>query len=826
MEFGSLELAKEEVRDDRILRYAEQLGRDVRYAVHQLCHSLAFTGSVLLTLAVVIAANTAIFSVVRAVLIQPLPYRDPGRLLSIWHGEPESYSWYTFSYPRFQYFQQQLRDEAELAAYDDETVTGTIQGEAVRLEGGRVSSNFFELLSVTPKLGRLFRSDEDRHGANPVVILSDALWQNRYGANPAILDRSITIDGEEFAVIGVLPTGFQFLGVPIDVWRSRIVDTRTFSATSVHLGATYLTVVARLRTGVSVNRFRSGLSVIRERYSKDNGNNSDILGPVSAAPLQEKIFGAVHTTLIVLWGAVICLLFIACANVANLIIARTIARSRELSVRIALGASRTRVAQQLIIETTFLSLCSVALSAPLALLGMKALLGAFRKISPAIPDVHLDITMMAFTVAVTLILGLLMGIVSTGLLLRADANIGLRAQERSYTSSAWSVRLRSGIVAVQIMLSVMLLAATGLLAKSLLRLRTLNSGLRTEQVSVFPLDLMPDRYSSWPSRTKFYDEVLRRVESIPGVRQAAIADRLDLVRSGLGYEVQIEGTPDLGSRNPGTRGRSVSANYFNILGIPLLRGREFNEHDTPQSQHVAVINEAFAKEFFPDVNPIGKHITYSTDRISCEIVGIVGNVRSGVHELGVDGQIYLPLTQRPWLVAQLLIHSSSPQGVAAAIPQAIKIVDPNQAVAEITPLTNVVSNELEGSRTTTIVVACFGGCALFLVAVGIYGVVAYSVTQRRREIGIRMALGADRHRVRMLVVRQIFQMLALGFAVGLPGSFVVSRLYSSLLFATTPGDSTVLIATAVLLLAVTFTATYLPAQQATRLEPSSVLRAD
>ena len=825
-DFGSLELAKDEVRDEGFLRFAERLGRDLRYAVRQLYRAPAFTGSVLLTLAVVISANTALFSVVHAVLVQPLPYRDPSRLLCLWHGGPESYSWYTFSHPRFEYFQQQVGDEAELAAYDDETVTGTIQGEAVRLEGGRVSSNFFELLGVTPKLGRLFRPDEDHHGADPVVILSDALWRTRYGADAAILGRSIQIDNEEFTVIGVLPAGFQFLGVPVDVWRSRIVDTRTFAPTSVRLGATYLTVVARLRTGVPLSRFRGHLSAIGDRYSKDNNGNSDILGPISAAPLQQMVFGAVHKTLMVLWGAVICLLFIACANVANLIIARTIARSRELNVRIALGASRMRVAQQLIAETTFLSLCSVAFSIPLAFLGVKALVNAFRKISPAIPEVHLDTTMMAFTVAVTLILGLVMGTIPAGLLLRANATLGLCTQERSYTGSTWSVRLRNCIVAVQIMLSVVLLSAAGLLAKSLLQLRTLNSGLRTEQVSVVSLDLMPDRYASWSSRVSFYDEVLRRVESVPGVRQAAIADRLDLVRSGLGYELQVEGAPDLGSRNPSTHGRSVSPNYFSVLGIPRLRGRVFDEHDSPQSQRVVLINEAFAKKFFPDVNPIGKHLTYSTDRITCEVIGVVGNVRSGVHDLGVEDQIYLPLTQRPWLIAKLLIRSASPEGVAVIVRQRIKNVDPGQAIAEIAPLPNVVSNELEGSRTTTIVVACFGGCALFLVAVGIYGVVAYSVAQRRREIGIRMALGADAHRVRILVLRQILQMLTLGFAVGMPGSFVVSRLYSSLLFATTPSDSTVLIATGTLLLAVTFAATYLPVKQATGLNPNSVLRGD
>lgn len=308
----------------------------------------------------------------------------------------------------------------------------------------------------------------------------------------------------------------------------------------MNLGASYLTIVARLRPGASLSQFRAKLALTAADYARDNASNSDILGPVSAAPLQQKVFGAVRLTLIVLWDAVISLLLIACAKVANLILARSTVRARGITVRIALGAGWTRVAQQIITETLFLAICSTTLSIPLALLGMRVLIVAFRQLSPAVPEIHLDFALLGFTIAVTSAIGFIIGLVPIGLLLQRNTQAGIRTHERSHTSSKWNVRLRNSIVALQIMLSVMLLAPTGFLAKTLVQLRTMNSGLRTEQVAVFPLDLMADQYASWQGRVNFYDEVIRRVESVEGIRRAAIADRIDLVSSGLGYQIVAE----------------------------------------------------------------------------------------------------------------------------------------------------------------------------------------------------------------------------------------------------------------------------------------------
>jgi putative ABC transport system permease protein len=800
--------------------------RDLRYAVRQLRHSPVFAIAVLLTLAVAIGANTAMFSVIRAVLLQPLPYKDPGRLLCLWHSDAPDYTWYTFSHPRFLYFHEQLRDLAETAAYDDEIVTLTYRGTPVRLEGGRVSANFFSLLGVKPAIGRTFLPNEDRHGATPVALLSDRIWRERYGADRNVVGRTIAIDSEEFTVIGVMPRDFQFLGVPVDVWRSRIVDTRTFAPASVQLGASYLTVIARLNPGVRLAQVQAKLNVIANQYTHDNPGNSDITGSVHAASLQEKIFAGVHLTLLLLWAAVGCLLIIACANVANLVLARSTARYREISVRFALGASQFHIARQLIVENVFLALCSIVVSLPLSLWGMQSLLSILRRTSASIPDVHLDFGVMLFTFGIAAAIGTVVGLMPLWLLRRGDSQAGVRSQERGFSSSKWSTQFRNSIVAVQIALCVVLLSAAGLLIESFVRMSGMNTGVHTDHVLLFPLDLMPDKYTSWQQRINFYDDVLRRVQTIPGLNGAAIASRVDLVGSGLGYLVQAEGQPDLGSRNPGARGRSVTPDYFRILGIPLLSGRLFDARDTAQSARVAIINEAFAKKFFPGVNPIGKHVTYSTDRIYCQIVGVIGNIRVSVQSTQVDQQIYLPLSQRPWLVAMLLTRATNLARMPAAIRERVRMADPDQAVGMITPMNQVIANRLGRPRSTTSLVAIFAFSALFLATVGIYGVIAYSVAQRRKEIGIRIALGADAYSVRSLIFRQTFSILAIGLLVGLPAAAMFGRFYSSLLFEVQPGDPIALAVTGAVLAAVAFAASYVPAVRATKVDPIAALRTD
>jgi putative ABC transport system permease protein len=581
-------------------------------------------------------------------------------------------------------------------------------------------------------------------------------------------------------------------------------------------------VIGRLRPGVTLAQFRARSKVLDAQYGPESTGNSD----VTADYLQRTLFANVRNTVLVLWGAVACLLVIACANVANLVLARAAARYRDLSVCLALGASHWRIAQQLLIESVFLCLCSVLLSLPLSVWGMRWLTVALQQTSRVIPEAHLDLRVLLFTLGVAGSIGTALGLTPMWILRRSAVLAGLHSGGRGFSASKWSTRLRGGTVAAQVAFCLALLAGAGLLMQSFIRMYTMSTGMRTDHVAMFPLDLMPDRYESWDKRAHFYDDVLQRVETIPGVKAAGIASRVDLVSHGLGYRIRVEGNTDAALQDAGTRGRSVSPNYFRVLGIPLLRGRMFEERDTTHSKRVAIVNEAFANKFFPGMDPVGRHVTYSTDQLQCEIVGLVSNVRAGLQETGVEDGLYLPLSQRPWLVAKLLVRFEHSQRIAEAIRERVQSADPAQAVAESIPLEQVISDNLGRPRTTMLLVAMFAGSALFLVGIGIYGVIAYSVAQRRKEIGIRMALGADGGRVRALLFRQTFRMLGIGFALGLPLAAMLNRLYASLLFEVKPGDPYTFLCALGVLIAVAWLATYLPAVRASKTDPLIVLRTE
>jgi predicted permease len=800
----------------------ESLWYDFRYAARQIRQSPAYASAVALTLMLAIGANTAIFSVVRAVLLRPLPYPDAARLVTIWRGDGPGPSWYTFSHPGFQYFREHLAGLAEAAAYDDEIVTLSDRGQPVRVEGGRVSDNFFPMLGMRPSLGRNFLPGEDRHNANPVALVSDRLWRQRYAADPNIVGRAITIDGSAFTIVGVVPPDFRFQSRDVDVWRSRIVDTRTFVPASVERGAAYLTCIAKMGPGVTMEQLRAKARVLLAQYHAENPGNSDVAAPLAAIhadPLQSALFAPIQSTVLVLWGAVACLLAIACANVASLVLARASARHRDIRVRLALGAGRARIAQQLITESVLLALLGAAAALPWSTWAAGALVAALERNSPTVPDAPLDAGVMLFTFVIAAGVGIAFGLTPLWMLGRKS----LHAVDRGLSASKWSSRFRDGIVAAQIAVCAMLLAGAGLLAQSFQRMLTMPRGMQTEHVAMVPLDLMPGRYEAFEQRATFYDRVLQGVETIPGVRAAGITSRVSLVNPGLGYKIEVPGSAAVNAR---AWGRSVSPDYFRVVGIQLLRGRAFDEHDTVNSPRVMLINEAFAKKFFPGADPIGRHVMYSPDRIDCEVVGIVADVRAGLQRAAADEEIYLPLPQRPWLVARLVVRTGRMEGISAAIRERVRQVDPEQAVAESQTLEDVVSERVGRPRTTMVVVAMFAAAALLLASVGIYGMIAYAVAQRRREIGIRMALGADGARVRSLLFRRTFRLLAAGLAIGLPVSAMLGRLYAGLLFGVTPGDPVTVAGAVAVLLAVAAAATYFPSSRAAKIDPAIVLRGE
>jgi len=798
---------------------------DLRYAVRQLRKSPGFAAAAVATLALGIGANAAIYTVIDAALFRPLPYPEPERLVMPWAGDPGEASFYSFSHPAFEYFRERARNFVELAAYDDEVVSIADGGEPERVEGGRVSANFFGVLAARPALGRSFLAEEDAHNARPVAVLSDRYWRNRYRADRGVLGRAVRIDGEEFTIVGVMPAGFQFRNVPVDVWRSRIVDTRTFTPDAVQKGSEYLTVIGRLRAGTTVGQAAGRLRTIADGYRRDYPGNHDAANRIYTDLLEQQIYAGVRRPLLVLWGAVGCLLLIACANVANLVMARASARQREMAVRAALGARRSRMARQLITEGILLSLAGGLAAVPVASWSMPLLVAGIRRTMPALPEPHLDWRVMVATFAIAAVIGTGFGLTPL-VLLRDDLARALHAGGRALSASAWSIRFREALVAGEVALCLVLLTAAALLGRSFLEMSTAPTGLDAARVMQVPLDLMPDRYPSVEARGRFYEEVLRRTEGLAGVRAAAITSRIDLVQHGLTYPVAVEGAAEHEGQRREARGRSVSPAYFQTLGIALARGRVFNERDSATAPRVMVVNETFARRFFPGEDPIGKRVIYSGDRIVCEVVGLVRDVRL-VADPDAEATIYLPLAQKPWLVARLLVKSDARAGtLAAAVRKAIQSVDPDQAVAQASSLETLMANGLGESRTTMFAVLAFAGLALVLGSIGIYGVTAYTVAQRSREIGIRMALGADAAGVRALVFRQSLRVLAAGLVVGIPAAAAASRIYASLLYGTQAADMATLAAVAGTLAAMALAASGAPAVAAGAIDPLASLRAE
>ncbi|HTS30000.1 MAG TPA: ABC transporter permease [Bryobacteraceae bacterium] len=807
--------------------WVSSLWQDFRYAARGLRQNPAFAAVAIATFALAIGANTAIFSVIDAAILRPLPYPDSAQLVFLWNGDPDQSILYSFSYPRFETFRDRSDEFSGVAAYDDEPVSFADRGEPERIEGGRVSREFFPVLGVKPALGREFSAGEDRPGGARVAMLSYHWWEQRYASDPHVLGRTVRIDGEDHIVIGVLPKGFQFLGQPVEVWRCRLFDTRTFAPASVRMGASYLTVIARLRPGVTLAQARTKVALVDAEYKRANPDHSDLDGSVNAGLLQERIFSWVRVRVFVLWGAVGCLLMIACANVANLLLSRATARRQEISLRLAVGASRGRIARQLLTESILIAACGGILGLPLAAWGVGFLIDAIHQSTPQLPDASVDARVLAFTAAVSLLVGIAFGLAPVFFSLRGELHDGLRSGSRGSSGSLSRGRFRGVLVACEFALCLVLLTAAGLLAQSFLGMQKMRTGVETDRVWVMNLALLPDRYDRWEARTAFYDEVARRVNAVPGVTAAGISTRVNLVQYGLGYMVWIEGATYENGRNAGARGRSITPDYLQAMGIPIVRGRGFTTRDTASSPKVMLVNERFARRFFPGQDPIGRRVTYSSDHITCEIVGVVRDVRSSPQEAEPDDEIYLPLPQRPWLVARLVARlAGNPAGIVAAIRREVQAVDHDQAVVEIEPFEELMGRRMQQPRMTMLLVLVFAATALLLAAVGIYGVMAYGVAQRSREIGIRMALGARPQDVRTLVIRQSLQLVLFGVAVGIPAAAALGRLYASLLFGVTPADPATMAGVAALLSLVALAASYVPAARATRVDPVVVLRSE
>ena len=800
---------------------------DLRYAIRMLVNSPSFAAVAILTLALGIGANTAIFTVANTLLLRPLPYADPGRLALLFadrRGELQG-----FSYLRYNLLREQSRTFSGVAAFASDTFNLSGQGEPEQLSSARISANFFDVLGVRPVLGRGFAKDGDQPQAKPEVIISHSLWLRRFGAREDIIGQSISLDSGDYSIAGVLPSGFIFseLSPNVDIWSPRVFEHSLASAERVRLGVNFLYGVARLASGTTREHAQAEMDLLNGQYQRDNPGRPDVdpNQKVVVRDLQQQVVANFRPALLVLTGAVGFVLLIACANVASLLLSRALGRKKEIAVRAALGASRGALIRQLLVESLLLAaisgVCGILLSQwcthVLASLTLSSL--------PRIAEARFDLPVLAFAVSVSLASGILFGLAPALQLSKPDLNAVLRDEGRGSTGSRARNRARSLLVIAQVALSMVLLVGSGLMIRSLVRLQTVNLGFDPAHVLSMRLALPPTRYATPQQQISFYNRLLGAVQALPGVQAAAISSALPLNPSRRSPMLP-EGQPIMPfGQRPILDIQTISPGYARVLRVPLLRGREFTDHDDAGAPGVAIVNEALVRRYWPNDNPIGKHILLGQRPQPVVVVGVFGDLKNV--NLGDDAwpEVILPFPQLPWPLLNLSVRAEGdPHALLAAIRRQVSGVDRDQPLTNVLSMDEAVSSASAQPRFTMLLLGVFSATALILAMVGIYGVIAYSVAQRRQELGIRMALGADQGDVLKLVVGHGLRLTLTGIAIGLAGAVALTRLMSSLLFQTSPTDPLAFTLSALLFTAVALLASYLPARRATRIDPTDALR--
>src|SRR5580700_2412005 len=797
----------------------ENFLQDLRYALRLLLKSPSFSAIAILTLALGIGANTAIFSVVNAVLLRPLAFRDSARLVIV--AEKSSYPVISTSYQNYIDWRDQSRSFESLEATRATTITLTGAGEPERLDARMITAPLLPLLGVDTRIGRTFRADEDRQGGAPVVLLSYGLWQRRFAGASDVLGKSINLDSRPYTVVGVLPSGFELLQpadvfLPFTPWAATLPDDRNW-----HAG---IIVVGRLKPGVTREQARAEMVGITKRLEQqypdyNTGTSADVV------PLQEQMVQNIRPALILLLGAVSFVLLIACANVANLLLARAAARGREVAIRTSMGATRGRVIRQLLTESVLLSLAGGVLGLFLAQWSLGPLLKISAGSVPQVFEVTLDRSVLLFTIVVSVITGLVFGIAPALRTTRLDLRETLNEGSRGSTAGPGHHRLRGVLICAEIALAMLLLVGSGLLLRSFERMQETPIGFQADHLFVADLPLSQTAYARPEQRYGFYDRLVDRAQTLPGVRAAAAASYLPVSGGGSIIHFNITGHPPKSPHEYVAAGYcAVTANYFETLGVPLLRGRYLQRSDTDRSPSVVVVNSTFAKTYFPSENPLGRRIqlgaTPENDVPTMEIVGVVSDVTQG---LGLDpkAEMFVPYKQGDQLlpVFQLSLvmrTAADPHEEASSLRSAVAEIDPNQPIVKIRTMEDNMAATVAQPRFRTWLIGIFAALALLLAAVGIYGVMSYSVTQRTNEIGIRVTLGAQPNDVFRTVVGEGLRYALLGVAIGVAAGLALTRLLASFLYGISAYDPATFLAVAILLTTVSAAASYFPARRATR----------
>jgi putative ABC transport system permease protein len=805
----------------------QTLLQDLRYAFRLLLKTPTFTVIAVLTLALGIGANTAIFSVVNAVLLRPLAYKDPSQLILV--AEKNSFSIISTSFQNYVDWRAQSSSFESLEATRATTITQTGAGEPQRLNARMMTAPMFGLLGVDAHVGRIFRADEDRAGATPVAILSYGLWQRQFGGASDVIGKSIDLDSRPYTIVGVMPAGFELLQpadvfLPFTPWAVTLPDDRNW-----HPG---IIVIGRLKPGVTREQARTEMLGITKRLEQqypeyNTGTSADVI------PLQAQMVQNVRPALMLLLGAVTFVLLIACANVANLLLARAAARGREVAIRTSMGATRGRVIRQLLTESVLLSLAGGVLGLFLAQWSLGPLLKISAGSVPQVFEVTLDRSVLFFTIVVSVITGLVFGIAPALRTTRLDLRETLNEGSRGSTAGPGHHRLRGVLICAEIALAMLLLVGSGLLLRSFERMQNTPIGFQADHLFVADLPVSQTAYAKPEQRYGFYDRLVDRAQTLPGVRAAAAASYLPVSGSGSIIHFNITGHPPKSPHEYVAAGYcTVTGNYFETLGIPLLQGRYLSRSDSERSPSVVVINSTFAKTYFGDENPLGRRIQLGAtpdDTIpTMEIVGVVSNVTQG---LGLDpkAEMFVPYKQGDQLlpVFQLSLvmrTAADPLQEAGALRSAVGEIDPNQPIVKVRTMEDNMAATVAQPRFRTWLIGIFAALALLLAAVGIYGVMSYSVTLRTNEIGIRVTLGAQPNDVFRTVVGEGLRYALLGVGIGVAAGLVLTRLLGSFLYGISAYDPATFIAVAILLIAVSSAASFFPARRATRVDPIVALR--
>jgi putative ABC transport system permease protein len=811
-------------------REMQTLWQDLKFALRMLRKNPGFTAVAILTLGLGIGANTAIFSVINTVLLQPLPFKEPGRIINLVQFDLKTKAGGALmSYTKYTQIQEQSKTLESMAGFYPLTLSLVTEREPEAVNGARASIDFFRVLGISPARGRAFLPEEEQDGGPDVAVISDGFWHSHFAGDPAAMGKALVLDGKSATIVGILPASFRFpLQFPEpDVWLPRPSETVLLTPAQVRSGASYFNMIARLQPGETLQRARAELDAINASYRQQFGSNADATKfGILAQTLEESLVGGLRLSLLVLLAAVGFVLLIACANVANLLLARATAREREIAVRKALGASGGRLVRQLLSESILLSLCGGVLGLFLA----AALMPALRSISPgAVPrlgEAKIDGVVMIFSLLLCVITGVIFGLAPALQSSKKDLHEILKEGGRGSSEGRSRGRFRALLVVGEICIALVLMTGAGLLIESFSRLMQVNPGFSPKNLLAFPLTLPPSRYAKPELQVQFYRQLLERIRSMPEVQAAGITSYLPLGGGARYVFVCPEGLVCQGvGKDPTSAVRQVSAGYFETIRTPLLSGRTIDEKDIAGGSPVAVINDAAAKHFFPGQNPVGKHIANSRDMVQREIVGVAADVKFNTLNAADVEEMYLPMAQVPWPNTTLLVRSgANSQSLVRAVRAKIAEVDPNLPVTGISSMEEVVGASVAQPKLTMQFVGIFAGFALLLAAVGIYGLMAYSVTARKQEMGIRVALGARPADILRLVVGQGMRMTVIGVVVGVIVSLALTRLLASLLFGVRATDPLVFGAAAVILAGAAFVACYIPARRATRVDPIVVLR--